>query len=74
MHGIGLHPQFCVYFLSFCLRGSSYFSVFMFIEVLFLPTTNWLHKHIIKINGYFNCSPAVEMLAFDDVFVKRTSD
>ena len=48
--------------------------------VLFLPTTNWLHKLIIKCQ-HFDCwaavfcpeehySPAVETSAFDDEFVK----
>ena len=55
----------------------------MLIEVLFLPTANWFHKFIIKINADVStaglqtssgpeedCSPAVEMSAFDDEFVK----
>ena len=56
----------------------------MLIGVLFLPTTNWLHKLIIKCRHFDcwaavffradineeDCSPAVETSAFDDEFVK----
>ena len=80
-HHQEIEVQYRTYFLCFptiLLRG------YRLVLCIHVSTTNWLHKQIIKIMLMFqllgcsllqeshheDCSPAVETLAFDDVFVQ----